>query len=117
VSVEAKWGHTLYNPEYLLEKNGGKAPLTYQSFIGLIGRIGDPPRPLPEPSVQLKTLPNIDYTEHRVPDLTELNIDMSQCGPCKFPGGETEALRRMGEKLRDAAWVCAFEKPLTSPNR
>lgn len=31
-------------------------------------------------------------------------------------GGESEALKRMKEKLSNVSWVCSFEKPKTSPN-
>ena len=37
--------------------------------------------------------------------------------PLKFPGGETEALRRLKSRVMDRAdWVAAFEKPNTAPN-
>jgi cryptochrome len=116
VRVETKWGHTLYNPDYLYEKNGKKVTLTYQSFTGLLGKVGDPPKPLPEPKVQLKKLEKVNFNDHKVPDLDELGVDLTECAPCKFPGGETEALRRMADKLSNEAWVCNFEKPMTSPN-
>lgn len=39
-------------------------------------------------------------------------------GPCKFHGGETEALRRLDEKIsaENKSYVLKFEKPNTSPN-
>ena len=36
--------------------------------------------------------------------------------PCLYPGGESEALRRQEENLKNKAWVRSFEKPNTSPN-
>ncbi len=43
---------------------------------------------------------------------------LSLLGPCKFHGGETEALRRLDEKIsaENKAFVLKFEKPSTSPN-
>jgi len=36
--------------------------------------------------------------------------------PMKFPGGETEGLRRLNEHMARTAWVATFEKPQTAPN-
>ena len=33
----------------LVKRNGGKAPLTYQSFIKLVGKLGPPPAPAADP--------------------------------------------------------------------
>ena len=50
--------------------------------------------------------------------LKELGVDETKLEPCKFPGGETEGLRRLNEKISIAngTWVRSFEKPQTSPN-
>jgi hypothetical protein len=41
----------------------------------------------------------------------------SYCPLSLFPGGETEALKRMKEKVTDRPlWACEFKKPETSPN-
>ena len=50
--------------------------------------------------------------------LQELGVDETKLEPCKFPGGETEGLRRLNEKISIAngTWVRSFEKPQTSPN-
>ena len=37
---------------------------------------------------------------HSVPTLKELGVDESTMQPCLYPGGETEALRRMDEQLK-----------------
>ena len=116
VKVETKWAHTLYNPDYLHERNGKKVCLTYQAFGALLAKIGEPPKPLPEPAVKFAKLESFNYDAYKVPELAELGVDADQCGPCLFPGGETEALRRMEEKMKNEAWVCQFEKPNTSPN-
>jgi len=58
-----------------------------------------------------------DYKElYAVPTLEELGVDVSQMKPTLFPGGETEALSRMEENLKNTGWVCQFAKPSTSPN-
>lgn len=113
--VETKCSHTLYDPEYLYKRNNNKVPLTYQSFTALLSKIGDPPKPLDEPQIKFQKL-SIDYEKYKIPDLAEMGVDESKCGPCLYPGGETEALRRLADKFKNEAWVCSFEKPNTSPN-
>lgn len=55
--------------------------------------------------------------EYSVPTLSEMGYpDITPPLRVKFPGGETEGLRRMRVSLADRAWVCAFEKPKTAPN-
>ena len=115
--VVTKCSHTLYNPHYLFEKNDSKVPGTYTSFRTLLSKIGDPPRPVDTPGTAFNKLPDVDYDKYKIPTLEELGVDLAQLNPtCVFPGGEREALRRMAASLADEPWVCAFEKPETSPN-
>ena len=46
-------------------------------------------------------------------------VNLRNLGADKFPGGETEALRRLHSTVTSDAradWVRKFEKPLTAPN-
>ncbi|GIY03032.1 cryptochrome-1 [Caerostris extrusa] len=54
--------------------------------------------------------------KYNVPTLKELNVDESDLNPCLFPGGESEALRRLEQILPKEDYICKFEKPNTSPN-
>lgn len=54
---------------------------------------------------------------HTVPTLKEMGYPPLEEGALKFPGGETAALERMEHHLKRGAWIAAFEKPKTSPNR
>lgn len=69
-----------------------------------------PPKPRPAPGNLPKEqcLRNgfYDPKEHSVPTLEELKVDASALGPCLFPGGESEALRRMGESLKNTVKNC-----------
>ena len=86
--------------------------------------IGKPPKPVDalnksnfpeECMVQDKNLMNDQI--YNVPTLEELDIDENKLFPCIFPGGETEGLKRLKEKIVDREkWVRSFEKPNTSPN-
>lgn len=115
VRVETKYGHTLYNPDYVYKRNNEKVPLQYQSFLGVLAKIGDPPKPIDEPSKMFDKL-EIDYNLYQIPDLKSIGVDPNDCGPHLYPGGETEALRRLEEKFKNESWICSFEKPNTSPN-
>jgi cryptochrome len=114
--IVTKTSHTLYDMDYLYTKNENKVPGTYTSFRGLLSKIGDPPMPLQEPAVEFAKLENIDYDLYKIPSLEALGVDLTGLGPCLFPGGETEALKRMNMKFKDEKYICEFEKPATSPN-
>lgn len=97
---------------------------TYQTFLKVTSGIGKPPKPVDalnqsnfpeECKLQDKNL--LKDQVYNVPTLEELDIDENKLFPCKFPGGETEGLKRLKEKIDDREkWVRSFEKPNTSPN-
>lgn len=115
--------HTIYDPHVMSKRNQGKPVITYQKFLSLTtGLNAPPPIPVP-PQIPSTACPPKDAEEQRhaqcydPPSLAELGVKGdSQLGPNLYPGGESEALRRMEESLRDEKWVSNFEKPNTSPN-
>lgn len=122
VNVITKVSHTIYDPDFVVQKNGGVAPTQYQSFLNIVSSIR-----VPEPVETAKTLPTWskpakDQNEtndakcYDCPTLQELGVDESALGENLYPGGETEALKRFQAVLRQTDWICAFEKPKTSPN-
>ncbi|KAH8412809.1 hypothetical protein KR009_005880 [Drosophila setifemur] len=122
VKVETHCSHTVYNPELVIAKNLGKAPITYQKFLGIVEQLKVPkvldlPEMLkgnvqpPQDEVEKEDPSAYDY-----PTMDQLVKRPEDLGPNKFPGGETEALRRMEESLSDELWVARFEKPNTAPN-
>jgi len=123
IRVDALNGHTLYDPEEIIAKNKGTAPLTYNKFLAVAASIGPPPKPVGAPS-KLKTEAIgssncAETTKYDLPTLEDLGVKRPDLlGPCIFHGGETEARRRHDEKLnyQNAAWVRSFSKPTTSPN-
>ncbi|RUS76899.1 hypothetical protein EGW08_015338 [Elysia chlorotica] len=121
VSVIPCVSHTLYDVHSIVKINGGKAPLTYQSFQTAASRLGPPPQALPAPTLQdLPGCRNLASDAHgkefEIPSLTELRVCESDLGPNLYPGGETEALDRMERHLKKVNWICSFEKPKTEPN-
>ncbi|XP_052864838.1 cryptochrome-1 [Anopheles cruzii] len=123
VTVHFEKTHIVFDPDTIVKRNGGKPPLTYQKYGTLASACTIPapvsvPHKLPTEGVE----PETDTQERKCascydpPTLQELGVDEGLLEECKFPGGETEALRRMEECLRRKAWICSFEKPNTSPN-
>ncbi|XP_042239128.1 cryptochrome-1-like isoform X2 [Homarus americanus] len=120
VKVVCRVGHTLYSTEKIIQANLGKTPLTYQSMQSLVSRMGHPPKPVDS----LSSLPGscrinnamAVNAKYNLPTLAELGVDEGSLQPCLYPGGETEALRRLDKYMMRKTWVCKFEKPKTSPN-
>ncbi|XP_073827020.1 (6-4)-photolyase [Musca autumnalis] len=121
VEVETFWSHTVFNPYTVMQKNMGKAPLTYQKFLAIIEKMKAPePLEVPE-KLKANEVPKDsweikDVKCYDVPLLEDLVKNMNELGEEKFPGGETESLRRLEASLKDIPWVTAFEKPHTAPN-
>lgn len=124
VSVKRAVSHTIYDTESVLRANGGRAPMTYQKFVSVVGSMPAPRRPIPAPdALPAECLLADDANndgEYDVPTLDELltlkGFGAGDLKPCLYPGGETEALRRLDERTANKTWVCKFEKPNTSPN-
>lgn len=122
VKVEEHSSHTIFDPDIILRKNSGRPPMTYQKYLSVASTcsVGNA---LPVPSkISNSCKPTKDELEKKdphcydPPTLEELGVDEDNLNPEKFPGGETEALRRMEELLLKTRWICDFEKPNTSPN-
>lgn len=121
IEVKAVWGHTLFDPEYLLFLNGGKSPMNMTGMVKLISSAKKPAKPLDEP----ETVPpppehvkeKIDCIYDTIPtleDLKEYGYDSAKKSTW-FVAGEKEAIRRMEEFLAQKKRVTTFEKPNTDP--
>lgn len=90
----------------IIEKNGGAAPLTYKKLCSVVSSMGPPLKPVA--TVDRKTFEscstpesdNDDERSYHVPTLDELGIETpDESSSILFPGGETEALRRLDEHM------------------
>lgn len=108
--------HTVYDVHSVLKKNNGGVPLTYQKFLSLVNdiKVKETIEITKEISDYCKP-PDEISTEYDVPKLDEF-LDESTLMPCKFPGGETEGLKRLTIYMTRKEWVRKFEKPNSSPN-
>merc|ERR1711953_865932 len=120
VEIVSTMSHTLYNPQEIVKMNKGVTPMTYQKFCSVASSLGKPSKPVakavvPKPCL-ISNKKDLTDSKYNVPTLDELGIH--DIGPCKFPGGETEGLKRLSDKICQAngSWVRGFEKPNTSPN-
>lgn len=122
IEVETKVCHSLYDLDKIIEKNGGTPPLTYKKLCTIVSSMGTPSKPIP--TIDKKTfdgcttpLGDDEDGKYQVPTLEELGIEMpEESSSVLFPGGETEALRRLDEHMEREDWVNKFEKPNTAPN-
>ncbi|XP_037960196.1 cryptochrome-2 isoform X2 [Teleopsis dalmanni] len=122
VQVDTHCSHTIYNPETVIKKNLGTAPLTYQKFLSIVEKLKTP-MPLPTPVALTElVIPQQDKWEQKdekcydYPSMEELVKHPEELGENKFLGGETEGLRRLEQSLSNETWVINFEKPNTAPN-
>ncbi|XP_076271062.1 cryptochrome-1-like isoform X3 [Rhynchophorus ferrugineus] len=120
INVIQKVSHTLYHLQHIIDRNGGKAPLTYHQFLAVIACMGLPPQPeapVTHKSVECAHTPLSDDHDEKfgVPTLEELGFDTEGLSPPVWQGGETEALARLERHLERKAWVASFGKPKMTP--
>ncbi|GAA0149276.1 DNA photolyase [Lithospermum erythrorhizon] len=118
VEIFSPVSHTLFDPADIINKNGGKPPLTYQSFIKLAGQ---PPWSSSPVSMSISGLPPVgdvgNCTISEVPSINELGYDaIEEVDWTPFRGGESEALRRLRDSMANKEWVANFEKPKGDPS-
>ncbi|KAJ8731792.1 hypothetical protein PYW08_014522 [Mythimna loreyi] len=109
--------HTVYDVHSVLKKNNNSVPMTYQKFLSLVQDVQV--KDCIEITKQISDHCNPkdkDSKQYDVPSLNDLELDESALEPLKYPGGETEGLRRLNMYMARRQWVCKFEKPNSSPN-
>ncbi|XP_002517574.2 (6-4)DNA photolyase isoform X2 [Ricinus communis] len=118
IEVFSPVSHTLFNPADIIQKNGGKPPLSYQSFLKVAGQPSWASSPLPTTISSLPPVGDVGSCEiSEVPTLEELGYgDVEQDEWAPFRGGESEALKRLREKITNKEWVANFEKPKGDPS-
>ncbi|GBP64109.1 Cryptochrome-1 [Eumeta japonica] len=121
VFVVQRISHTIYDCQSIINKNNGNIPLTYPKFLSLVqdvqvkitNEIIKPVSNYCQPSIDAfeKQDPNCyDVNQHFKLSSEDLSTEIC------YPGGETEALKRLNDILQKKDWICNFEKPNTSPN-
>ncbi|XP_058192366.1 (6-4)DNA photolyase [Rhododendron vialii] len=118
IEVFSPVSHTLFNPADIIQKNSGRPPSSYQSFLKIAGQ---PPWASSPLSTTISSLPPIGIVENcgisNVPTLQELGYeDSGQDELTPFRGGESEALKRLRGAMDDKERVAKFEKPKGDPS-
>ncbi|GAV65980.1 DNA_photolyase domain-containing protein/FAD_binding_7 domain-containing protein [Cephalotus follicularis] len=118
IEVFSAVSHTLFNPSDIIQKNGGKPPLSYQSFLKLAGEPTWASSTLSIASSLLPPVGDVRINEFsEVPTIKELGYgDYEQEESTPFKGGESEALKRLRESINNKEWVANFEKPKGDPS-
>lgn len=118
VTISSISSHTIFSMEKYIAASKGYFPSSYQSFLKLFSSLGSPRTPIAAVSFgQIPPSPADDLTctQYDVPTLNEMGYFGEYSD--KFPGGETEALRRLADTVQHCpVWVAGFQKPETSPN-
>ncbi|XP_013195022.2 cryptochrome-1 [Amyelois transitella] len=120
ITVISRVSHTLYKLDKIIERNGGKAPLTYHQFQALIASMPPPPPAEAAITAQMLNGATTPLTEDHddrfgVPTLEELGFDVEGLKPPVWMGGESEALARLERHLERKAWVASFGRPKMTP--
>lgn len=120
LNVIIEHSHTLRNLESYIGANRGTLPLSYGSFEKLFSKMGRVREDIPAPS-HIPSHPSevagLTDAKYNVPNHQDMGYEYSQDNPeCKlYPGGESEALRRLQETVvRRPEWSASFEKPKVS---
>ncbi|XP_025837056.1 cryptochrome-1 [Agrilus planipennis] len=101
--------HTLWDPKKIIETNGGQPPLTYQMFLYTVDILGDPPRPKDEPrwsrvkfSNPFPLLEKVLYSFQTLPNPEDFGVfpEITETPLVRWIGGETQALKKLEERLK-----------------
>ncbi|XP_034031416.1 cryptochrome-1-like [Thalassophryne amazonica] len=113
--------HTLYDLDKIIELNGSQPPLTYKRFQTLISHMDAVELPVETITSKMMTKCSTpigsDHDErYGVPSLEELGFETEGLPSAVWPGGETEALKKLEWHLERKAWVANFERPRMNAN-
>ncbi|KAA8541877.1 hypothetical protein F0562_023029 [Nyssa sinensis] len=127
IEIFSPVSHTLFDPADIIQKNGGRPPLSYQSFLKLAGQPSWASSPLSTMISWLPPVGNVGNCEiSKVPTIKELGYEDIQLNSVRricvqdeltlFKGGESQALKKLRESIKNKDWVANFEKPKGDPS-
>jgi len=102
IDVVSKVGHTLYDIDEIWKTNEGKPPLTYRSFLNIVGRLKDPPGVVRDVCAEdFRNCITPQKADHNKHDLLWFEKEIKRHQETSddvctqmWPGGETAALER-----------------------
>lgn len=143
VEVIVKTGRTLYDPDELVKMNHGKPTMSISQVQTAGKKLGEIPRPIPAPqSLPNPGHTDLKFDQERPessPDINAIQRDGDEASYCTLAGpnadfavptmaelglkaattphrgGETIALKVLGEIIANEEYTATFEKPKTAP--
>lgn len=84
IEVSTHVSHTLYDPDALIQLNGGSVPHSMTQFEKLAQKAGKPQEPAPDPPNKLPPLPErVDSKDTAIPSLEDLGYTAKPTSPYK----------------------------------
>ena len=112
--------HTLFELQRYIDHAGKNPPKTYAAFGALFNSLGKVRQPIPAPTADdFPVAVKLEGSQYEVPSLIDIGYPCTDIPTATevFPGGETEGLKRLREKVTGRPkWTAEFEKPSTAPN-
>ncbi|XP_052809529.1 cryptochrome-1-like [Mya arenaria] len=121
VECVEKVSHVLWDPQVILQNNGGNPPLTFSLFNKVATAVGDPPRPVASPDLSKITFKiKSDHDElFGIPDINSLGVfaesEEQDQRHNDWKGGESKALVLFQHRMRVEAM--AFSCGNVMPNQ
>ncbi|ESO98033.1 hypothetical protein LOTGIDRAFT_143281 [Lottia gigantea] len=122
VDWEEFHSHTLWNPNEIIENNGGHPPLTFDLFKQVSELVGSPARPEPDADfthVNFGSKSDDDDNKFKIPSCEELGVyceDEKQKKPYNnYIGGETRGRKLLDSRMKVES--LAFESGYCMPNQ
>jgi len=125
VRIILQHSHWLHSPAEYASKLAGTVPTTMTQFRKLLDQVGQVPEPREAPasipdgdSKYEDALVAFGCPSFSIPDDDSFYSSLGRVRAVpKFPGGETNGLKRLEMQIfQRAKWAAGFEKPKTSPN-
>eukprot|EP00127_Corallochytrium_limacisporum_P004338 Clim_evm21s158 gene=Clim_evmTU21s158 len=114
VDVSIHWTHTLFNPEVLLNKTGGKCPMQMKQITNLVvGQNIPPPKDAPTKLPKATGVEN-NKSSFALPTLEEIKYPEVEV-QLPWTGGESHGLTRLSNFMKQSKRTALFEKPQTNP--
>ncbi|CBY17995.1 unnamed protein product [Oikopleura dioica] len=111
-------GHTLYDPQEIIDANEGQVPLSLDEFYSVIPSLDVPALPAPTVTAEMFKSCSVRIEENHqaiygVPTMASLGLECPRAHT-RWPGGETVALERLKYKMKQNTLYEFNQGPSTS---
>jgi hypothetical protein len=111
-------GHTLYDPQEIIDANEGQVPLSLDEFYSVIPTLDVPALPAPTVTAEMFKSCSVRVEQNHqaiygVPTMASLGLECPRAHT-RWPGGETVALERLKYKMKQNTLYEFNQGPSTS---